>query len=458
MQETLEDFFRALRAADIPVSPAEAIDAHRAVDSVGYGDRVLLKDTLCVALAKSADESRRFDDCFDLFFRREEFRGDGSDDPENGDAEQGRAPLPEGIPEELQNSELLQMLADDNREALAQRMEQAAREAGAMNIRYVTQRGLLVRRILDRMGLRELEAAIRALNQNEGGEGAGEVAQELAEMRQSLFEEARQFLDRLYELYARPYGEQLREEFLAETALSAVEQRDFVRMQKLVRKMAKKLATRYNRRRKRTRRGVLDVRRTLRRNMAHDGIPFDTVWKQTKIERPRIVVICDVSRSVAAAARFLLLFLYSLNEVIATLRAFAFSDHLSEISDIIEEKDVEVAIPEILDKIGFRPTDYGQSFADFEEEYGDAIDRKTTVIILGDGRSNHNDPRVDLMRWMHDRAKSVIWLNPEPENFWGTGDSEMLRYLPFCHVAKVCRTVQDLERIIDDVLKSYIRA
>ncbi len=458
MQETLEDFFRALRAADIPVSPAEAIDAHRAVDGVGYGDRILLKDTLCVALAKSADESRRFDDCFDLFFRREEFRGDDSDDSESRDAEQDPAPLPEGIPEELQKSELLQMLADDNREALAQRMEQAAREVGAMNIRYVTQRGLLVRRILDRMGLRELEAAIRTLNQNVKGKGAGEAAQELAEMRQNLFEEARQFLDRLYELYARPYGEKLREEFLAETALSAVEQRDFERMQKLVRKMAKKLATRYNRRRKRTRRGVLDVRRTLRRNMAHDGIPFDTVWKQTKIERPRIAVICDVSRSVAAAARFLLLFLYSLNEVIATLRAFAFSDHLSEISDIIEEKDVEVAIPEILDKIGFRPTDYGQSFVDFEEEYGDVIDRKTTVIILGDGRSNHNDPRVDLMRWMHDRAKSVIWLNPEPETFWGTGDSEMLRYLPFCHVARVCRTVQDLERIIDDVLKSYIRA
>ncbi len=458
MQETLEDFFRALRAADIPVSPAEAIDAHRAVDSVGYGDRVLLKDTLCVALAKSADESQRFDDCFDLFFQREEFRGDDYDDSESSDAEQGPAPLPVGIPEELQKSELLQMLADDNREALAQRMEQAAREAGAMNIRYVTQRGLLVRRILDRMGLRELEAAIRALNQNEDGEGAGEAAQELGEMRQNLFEEARQFLDRLNKLYARPYGEKLREEFLAETALSAVEQRDFERMQKLVRKMAKKLATRYNRRRKRTRRGVLDVRRTLRRNMAHDGIPFDTVWKQTKVERPRIAVICDVSRSVAAAARFLLLFLYSLNEVIATLRAFAFSDHLSEISDIIEEKDVEVAIPEILDKIGFRPTDYGQSFVDFEEEYGDVIDRKTTVIILGDGRSNHNDPRVDLMRWMHDRAKSVIWLNPEPETFWGTGDSEMLRYLPFCHVAKVCRTVQDLERIIDDVLKSYIRS
>ena len=418
----------------------------------------LLKDTLCVALAKSADESHRFDECFDLFFRREEFLWN---DVERSDADERNdrpALLPDGLPEELKGSELLQMLADGDREALAQQMEQAAREVGAMNIRYVTQRGLMVRRILDRMGLRDIEAAIRVLNHSDEEPGSGDAAQELSGMRHNLFDEARQFLDRLYELYARPYGEQLREDFLAETALSAVEQRDFKRMQKLVRKMAKKLATRYNRRRKRTRRGVLDVRRTLRRNMAHDAIPFDTVWKQTKVERPRVVVICDVSRSVAAAARFLLLFLYSLNEAIATLRAFAFSDHLTEISGIIEEKDVEVAIPEILDKIGFRPTDYGQSFADFQEDYGDAIDRKTTVIILGDGRSNHNDPRVDLMRWLHDRAKSVIWLNPEPLAFWGTGDSEMLRYRPFCHVAKLCRTVQDLERVIDDVLKSYIRA
>ena len=458
MQETLEDFLRALRAADIPVSPAEAIDAHRAVDSVGYSDRILLKDTLCIALAKTSDESRRFDDCFDMFFAREEFKSEDQDKRGcNSETKNSPSPLPEGLPENLQNSELLQMLVDRDREALAQRMEEAARESGAMNIRYVTQRGLMVRRILDRMGLRELEAAVRALNHNDKNARDGNPAKELAEMRQNLFQEARQYLDRLYELYARPYGEQLREEFLAETALSAVEQRDFDRMQKLVHKMAKKLATRYNRRRKRTRRGVLDVRRTLRKNMAHDGIPFDTVWKQTKIERPRIVVICDVSRSVAAAARFLLLFLYSLNEVIATLRAYAFSDHLTEISDIIEEKEVEVAIPEILDKIGFRPTDYGQSFADFEEDYGDVIDRKTTVIILGDGRSNHNDPRVDLMRWMHDRAKSVIWLNPEPKTFWGTGDSEMLRYLPFCNVASLCRTIQDLDRIIDDVLRSYIR-
>jgi hypothetical protein len=196
VQETLEDFFRALRAADIPVSPAEAIDAHRAVDTVGYSDRILLKDTLCVALAKSSDESRRFDDCFDMFFAREEFKSqDQENDGEESGQRDGPTPLPEGLPENLQNSELLQMLADGDREALAQSMEQAAREAGAMNIRYVTQRGLMVRRILDRMGLRELEAAIRALNQNEENPGGGGAAEELAEMRQNLFQEARRYLD-----------------------------------------------------------------------------------------------------------------------------------------------------------------------------------------------------------------------------------------------------------------------
>ena len=196
MQETLEDFFRALRAADIPVSPAEAIDAHRAVDTVGYSDRILLKDTLCIALAKSSDESRRFDDCFDMFFAREEFKSDHQQKSDcNSKIENSSSPLPERLPENLQNSEMLQMLADGDWEALAQRMEQAARESGAMNIRYVTQRGLMVRRILDRMGLRELEAAIRTLNQNDENPIDVDAAEELAGMRQNLFQEARQYLD-----------------------------------------------------------------------------------------------------------------------------------------------------------------------------------------------------------------------------------------------------------------------
>jgi len=443
VQQTLEYFFRALRGMEVPVSPAEAIDAHCVAETVGYADRELLRDALCSALAKSEEEVERFENCFDMFFSRNEFRESPG---EADDVDIEDTPLAE-LP-------LAQLLLTGTRDELAQALERAAVAAGAADIRYATQRGLLTRRMLDAMGLRDLEIMIARLRRSDDPDAPAMIAR-MEQGRRYLFEEARRYMDRLFELYARPAGEQLREEFLVETQLSAVEQRDFHRMHRIVRRMAKRLATRYNRRRKHTRRGVLDVRRTLRRNMAHDGIPFETVWKQTNIERPKIIVICDVSQSVAAAARFLLLFLYSLNEIISTLRAFAFSAFLIEVSDILEEKSVELAIPEILEKVGFRPTDYGRALSDFDESFMDAVDRRTTIIVLGDGRSNDTDPRIDLMRKLHDRSKSVIWLNPEPENFWGTGDSEMLRYRPLCHVAKTCNTVQDLERIVDDVLKSY---
>lgn len=440
MQTQLEQFLTALRGMEVYVSPAEAIDAHRTIATVGYGDRTLLKDALCAALAKTADEVRRFDDCFDMFFSRDEFH----DRNAGGDLD--------GLP--AVELPLAQLLLSGTTAELAQAMEQAAVAAGASNIRYATQRGLLTRRILDQMGLRELESLIGELKQGNDAPST-RLAGRLEEGRSYLFDEARQYISRQFELYARAASEQLREEFLRKTGLFALQQRDFDQMRKIVRRMARRLATRYDRRRKHTKRGVLDVRRTLRRSMAHGGIPFDTVWKQTKIERPRIIVICDVSQSVAAAAQFLLLFLYSLNEVIATLRAFAFSSHLVEVSDLLEDHPVERAIPAILEKIGFRSTDYGRSLADFDAEFMDSVDRKTTIIILGDGRSNNSDPRIDLMRRLHDRSKSVIWLNPEPETFWGTGDSEMLRYRTFCHIARTCSTIEDLERIIDDVLKSY---
>ncbi|MFT6580546.1 MAG: hypothetical protein ACJAU6_000975 [Alphaproteobacteria bacterium] len=452
MQQTVENFLRALRAMNVRVSPAEAIDAHIAIDLVGFSDRTFLKDTLCVALAKSEEEVHAFDECFDMFFTREEFqdRREGEDSEEDDEAA--------GFdPELIGEQALAQLLLDGSASEMAQAMERAANEANVANIRFGTQRGLFTRRVLDKMGLRDLEKLILSLKRSED-DGAADMAAELEQGRQYLFEQARQYINRQFELYARNAGEELREEFLMETRLGAVDHRDIQRMHRIVRRMAKQLATKYNKRRKHTRRGVLDVRRTLRRNMAHGGIPFETIWKQTKIEKPKIVAMCDVSGSVAASARFLLLFLYSLNEVISSLRSYAFSANLIEVSDILEAKTAELAVPEIVEKVGFRPTDYGRSFQDFDENFLDTVDRRTTVIILGDGRSNNTDPRVDLMRRIHDHAKSVIWLNPEPETFWGTGDSEMPRYKAFCHVAQHCSTVKDLDRIINDVLKTYFRA
>jgi uncharacterized protein with von Willebrand factor type A (vWA) domain len=159
---------------------------------------------------------------------------------------------------------------------------------------------------------------------------------------------------------------------------------------------------------------------------------------------------------VAAAAQFLLLFLYSLNEVVERLDAFAFSDRLVSVNDLLDEEKVEEAITLVLARVGFRPTDYGRSLADFRDAQGSKLDRRTTVIILGDGRSNYADPRLDLMRAIGERARSVIWLNPEPETYWGQGDSKMDAYRRFCTVAKTCNSLAQLERIIEDVLRTYM--
>ena len=283
------------------------------------------------------------------------------------------------------------------------------------------------------------------------------MTEQLEQQRTRLLGEARAFVERQFELYGRSAAKQLREGFLERAPLAGIDRRDHARMNQLIRRMAKKLASRYVQRQKRSRRGHLDIRRTLRRNMAHDGIPFETIWKTKRIERPKIVAICDVSGSVAASAQFLLMFLYNLNDILSDLRSFAFSSHLIEIKDVLDEDQIEAAIPRVLDKIGFLSTDYGRALDDLKSQFGEAIDRRTTVIILGDARSNYGDPRTDIMRWINQRSRRVVWLNPEPQSFWGTGDSEMLRYAPYCNVVKPCRTIKHLERVVDDLLRSTSR-
>ncbi len=448
MVRPLEDFIRALRAAEVRVSVAEAMEAHEVTAHLGFADRTLLKDGLSLILAKTFNEKQRFDDSFELFFTRDQFHnitakpGDANDAPE---------------PQDNTGNDLADMLLNDDREGLAAAMEDAGRAAGVGNIRFRTQVNFMARRMVDQMGLAELERLIAQVARSDIPSGDA-LATELEVQRSRLIEEGRAFVERQYELYGRFTGQQLREEFLERTPLAAVDRRDYQRMNTLIRRMARKLASKYRARHKRTRRGHLDVRRTLRVNMAHDAIPFETVWKQKRIERPKVVVIVDVSRSVAAAAQFLLMFLYNLNEALSDLRSFAFSSSLVAVDDILNTNGLEEAIPKVLDKIGFMSTDYGRALDDLKSEFADTIDRRTTVIILGDARSNYGDPRADVMRWINQRARRVVWLNPEPETFWGTGDSEMRRYRPYCHVAKTCRTIKDLERVVDDILRSQTRA
>lgn len=446
MQRTLENFLRALKAVEVQITPAEAIDAHRAVAEIGYADRELLRDSLCATLAKSAAEVEHFDHCFDNFFARQEFSasetlesaGDADDDDSGGSA-------------------LAAMILSGDATGLAHAMEVAAAKIEATNIRAATQRRPFTRRILDAMGIDAVEKRIADLHRR-GGERDGDLADRLAKGRKALMDDASRFVDRQYDLYAKENGRRTREDLLADKNMTGdrIDPDDFQMMKSLVRRMAKRLAAKYSRQQKRSRKGVLDVRRTLRKSMGYGGVPFEMVWKTETIEKPKLVVLCDVSKSVAAAAHFLLLFLYSLNEVVESMHAYAFSGRCVPVDDILDESNVEVAIKSVLDRIGYQQTDYGRSLEDFCLEHLSDLDRRTTVFILGDARSNHADPRLDLIRAIQKRSRAIIWLNPEPESFWGSGDSVMKVYSRFTAVTKQCATLGQLERIIEDVLRTYL--
>jgi uncharacterized protein with von Willebrand factor type A (vWA) domain len=452
--EPLRRFLQVARGAGLKVSAAEGIDAARAVDIVGFEDRAILKDTLGLVLAKTPDEKAAYDEVFELYFKRDEFAGkagpaEAADEPP-GSGQQNAGPAGDG----MGGTGGLGSLLDSNDTAtLATAMEQAARDAGIENIRFFTQKNLYARRILDRMGLRAVERDIEAMRQSGTPEGL-DRAQFLDRKIEALRDAVRDFVERNLLLFAKGDTEKFREELLKSARLSNLERRDLDRMRILVRQMAKKLAARYAKTRRRRLRGQLDTRRTLRRNMGWGGIPFITVWKQKRIEKPRVMVLCDVSGSVAAMAQFLLMFMYAINEALSDIRSFAFAGSLIEVSEILEKQPVEEAIARIMSLIGYGSSNYGNAFADFEDGWMRHVTNKTTVIILGDARGNRTDPRTEIIGRLSQRSKRIIWLNPEYRSAWGTGDSDMYRYAPFCHLVTVCNTLRHLERTITDILEN----
>src|SRR4051812_34883190 len=268
MEGPLLDFFRAARGAGLRISPAESIDATRAAQVVGLADRARLKDTLSLVLAKTVEEKQAFAKVFDLFFRRGDFSQPPPADAAPGESPAQQSQSGEGEGSDGQGgegqgrggSDLARMLLAGDQAALAAAVEQAAQESGLSNIALFTQVNLFTRRILERMGLQALEREIAAAPDSDR-------AGRLRQGRDRLREQVRAFVEQNLQLYAQGETEAFRERLLQRTRLSAIARRDHERMRVLVRAMARRLATQYGRNRKRDRRGVLDVRRTLRRNM-----------------------------------------------------------------------------------------------------------------------------------------------------------------------------------------------
>ena len=448
MEVTLGRFVHALRSAEIAVSPAETLDGFAVARVVGVRDPALLRDALVLTLAKTREEKAAFLDCFERFFHQLAFQ-----QPAKRTLLQqvDRAAVAERVARHVSpelGALVTQILREDHGH-LAWLVQRHADALGVQQMQTLRDKSRLADELGRALGLGELERLLAASVLAADPEALGA----LRYLRQYVQQQVRAYVDQQYRLVVDASGKRA----IVEAALAAnLDQLppDYHReLERVVRKLADRLARNHRRRRRRANRGVLDLKRTLRRNVAHDGVPFRVSWRQRRVERGTVFVVCDLSSSVSRIARFLLMFLYELADLLPNLRAFGFSNRLGEITHACKGRDMAHAVEDVLFTWGKGSTDYGQALFEFREQAGRDLDHRSIVIVLGDARGNYYEPRVEVMRDISRRARHVYWLNPESPERWGDGDSLMRLYAPSCLRVDVCRQLTDIERFADRLLE-----
>lgn len=220
-----------------------------------------------------------------------------------------------------------------------------------------------------------------------------------------------------------------------------------------MRRLATVLRSRVALRQKRAKTGQLDAKATIRANLKHGNVPIEIKHRDRHL-KPKLVVICDVSTSMRYCSELMLHLIYAMQDQISKTHAFAFIDHLEYISPDFSGKEPREAVTEVLRRMppGYYSTDLGHSLENFFRDYVDTVDSRATFIMVGDGRNNYNNPRIDLFRTITRRSHRTLWLNPEPATQWGTGDSDMLLYAPFCDTILRVSTLAELATAIDRLL------
>ncbi|GIV97260.1 MAG: hypothetical protein KatS3mg057_1917 [Herpetosiphonaceae bacterium] len=459
MERRIVEFIMGMRAAGVRISIAESEDCMKAVRELGIEDRGSFRETLRATLVKDVHDFPKFDELFPLYFGS---GGPPMRSPSAGGLDQLRPEDMQALQQaikQLRNrvQELIQRLL--NGEQLSrQELERFAQQAGLQYADTMRDRLWIERRMQQLLGLdkleQELQQLMRLLEQAGMAEDLREIIrQQVEDNAQAMREQIRQHVGAgLAERQAERY-QQRRGSDLMHKPFNRLTEEEAEELRKQVRRLAAQLRSRAALRQRRANDGQIDVRRTMRVNLRYGGVPLELRYRRRHL-KPRLVLICDVSTSMRPVAEFMLRLVYELQDQVSKTRSFAFIDTMHEISQDLSTSHASESIQEILYRIppGHYNTDLGASLATFIHRYFDATDRRTTVIVLGDGRNNYNDPRLDLVDTIRARAKQVIWLTPEPQTMWGTGDSDMHLYAPRCDAVHEVSSLAQLIRAIDRLL------
>lgn len=454
MIRTLGSFVGELREVGLPVSTAEALDAGAALQFVDIGNKQAVREALAATLIKVPRHRRSFDIAFDVFF------GIGSDpfaiDEEIEAARTADSELPaagqqvDGLLEQIAAA-----LRSGDGDVLRHAVQQAvSRLSGFQPGRPVGGRYYLYRVMQRLEGIEELLTG-------EGGP-PGLAARlhhdDVAALMERLRSELRlEIVRRLVaDRGAEPVARTLRTPLVEDLDLMHATRSELEQIEAAVAPLARKLATRLANRRRRGAKGRLDLRRTIRRSLAHGGALIDPRFRPPRRSKPDIVLLCDISGSMATFARFTVQLTYAIGNQFSRVRSFAFVDAVDEVTGFfgpgIDFAASMSSMSQDASVVGHDGhSDYGAVLCGFEDRYLEAVTPQTTLIVTGDARNNFRDAEEATFAGIASRARSVVWLNPEARRYWDTGDSIMSRYRWSCDSVYEVRTLRQLEKFVEEV-------
>ncbi len=466
MDERILEFIGDLRRAEIRVSTMEALDALHATASVGLADREDFRSALAATLVKEARDLPAFNRLFDLYFFDLKALGAETAKALGREDAWARALLERLLADghlDLDPLSEMLLLADASELELA--IRRGGRGVGLERLFYFLQIGYFSRRIWDQFPWAEIEADLEALLAQAEAQGMdpGALARlrTYMELRLEAFRRLiRQHVERELNRRGYQHKERLQREMLADKPLFTLSADEVAQMKAVVARLARRIKDALALRQRREQRGKLDPKRTFRANLQYGGVPIDVRWRRRHREKPRLVTLCDVSDSVRNASRFMLQLVWNLQECFSKVQSFVFVSEIAEVSAAFRALPVERALEHALGqaRVDYHSrSDFGYAFARFCRESLERLDRKTTLLILGDARNNYNDPQAWTLRLMRERVKGIIWLNPEGKWGWGVGDSVMPLYTPHCDVVRECRTLAQLAEVVDGLVLGWWR-
>lgn len=456
MEERIVRFISALRAGGVRVSLAESADAVLAIDHMGIKNRDAFRLCLKSTLIKRASDMPIFDELFPLFF--------------------GISTIPPFLnisndltPDEARSiAEALRQFKEQLRDMLERllngdslqpgELDQLSEMIGLNQTNDLRFQALMAQRMEKAIKFREVQEAIQELmdllaEMGINRERIDQLTKLMRANQQSLQEQIRQYTNNRI---AQNMSQSRPEEGLNglfERPFNALSDKDLDRLRKEVQRLASLLRTRIALRQKKAKSGQLDAKATIRANLKHGSVPIDIRHKDRTL-KPRLVIFCDISTSMRPCSELMLSLIYSMQDQINKTHAFAFIDHLEFISPDLNSKDVRGAVATVLRRMppGHYNTDLGLSLENFFDQFLDKLDNRSTLIVVGDGRNNYNDPRLDIFGNLSHRSRRTVWLNPEPPTLWGSGDSDMLRYASYCDSILQVSNLSELTTAVDRLL------